>query len=350
MPKKICHRCLYKIELFHEFKNIIAHSQETLQNKLSLDIEDNETSIFKDHAYFSEELSTKPNSSEQHSETTVLSEPSSNVNLIEGSTSIIYNNSNDLSDIHYNKGSTIYPNINIAEKNNQCLLCLKKCDKEYLQSHIENHVQGTNLTPYNLVKNSNLFCKPCNKYFRHRYTYLIHQREHLNIKPFVCRYGDCSCSFYSNSALKQHLPIHSEKNFICAKCGIGFKRKSDMRAHEIIHQDGGSTCPICGITCKNKITFSAHIRRHRTAPKLVYYYYLIYNIVILFFTYPVLFYCSIVFYFFRYKCIHCSKQFYCYSELTRHGLSHAKEKIFRCIKCSRSYYSQSALNRHFKIC
>jgi uncharacterized Zn-finger protein len=147
-----------------------------------------------------------------------------------------------------------------------CLLCFEICkDDSTLKNHIDKHLEGTELEPYYIFGERNITCRVCNKFFPYRYTFLKHQRKHLDIQPFGCKYEGCTRKFHSKEALRHHHSIHADRNFICSVCAVGFKRKSDLKSHEIIHEDVGVTyeCPICNIKCKNRLTRASHMKKHQ---------------------------------------------------------------------------------------
>lgn len=153
----------------------------------------------------------------------------------------------------------------------QCLLCFEVFDNfTNLHQHIDDHVQNTGLEPYYLLGERNIRCNKCDKRYDYRFSFLIHQREHLDLKPFECSYDSCQSKFHSKAALRQHSLVHSEeRNFVCSICATRFKRKSDLKAHEIIHEDTSvkHECPVCGAKCKNRLTRLAHLRKHHKRPK-----------------------------------------------------------------------------------
>lgn len=158
----------------------------------------------------------------------------------------------------------------IMNKSIQCLLCFEIFDNSTdLYQHIDNHTQNTDMEPYYILGERNIKCKKCNKNFEYRYSFLVHQREHLDLRPFECLFDLCQSKFHSKAALRQHSLVHGERNFVCSICAMRFKRKSDLKAHEIIHEDTDIKyeCPVCGTKCKNRLTRLAHLRKHHKRPK-----------------------------------------------------------------------------------
>ncbi|XP_077298626.1 uncharacterized protein LOC143919914 [Arctopsyche grandis] len=325
-PEKICHRCRYMIEMCHEFKTMVLQSNKTLS-----------ANLFDDGLEFIRKTMSKEKTNEITMSTL---EPEYDLsNIKKDSNEEIINPTTQklgkrkverLSSIKKRKKlKKIQPkdvllprlsNLFVTSKNKECLLCLEEfSDDTSLHSHIDSHIQGTDLEPYYQLGEKNLICKHCGKKFSYRFNLLVHQREYLNLKPFTCSYDRCEAGFHSKPALRQHTLIHGKRNFICSVCAIGFKRKSDLKGHEIIHEDAGVKyeCPICGFMCKNRLTKAAHLKKHQRQP--------------------------------MYKCGSCSKVYFSRSELERHEFIHFPEKRFRCIHCPYAYYSRSALSRHEKI-
>lgn len=351
LPTKVCHRCRYKIEQCFEFRNMMLQSQKTLQGNSSLDLartyHDWDRNGEGQYCQIKEEKQADgadnmkeksecelpkieysgENCDDNNYDTKIYGKNIEFLlqNIEEAEMVKTIDEKKNQSRKSLRKGRSKkrdendYPSMFTAYKKNQCLLCLEKYnDKESLHRHVDRHVEGTMLEPYYLLKDRNINCKYCGKFFNYRYNFLAHQREHLNIKPFICQYQGCNAAFSSNNSLRQHLPIHADRNFICSTCGLGFKRKSDLRGHEIIHEDAGLLfhCNLCGLICKNRLTHAAHVKKHQTSPK--------------------------------YKCDHCPKEYFSRSELSRHVHIHSTVKKFGCNMCSCAYYSQSALNRHKK--
>lgn len=74
----------------------------------------------------------------------------------------------------------------------QCNLCPIKF-KSYLQlqSHLSSiHYKGA------------LWCPPCSKAFTQKYDFILHQRRHLGIRPFQCKY--CVKKFVTITLCKEH--------------------------------------------------------------------------------------------------------------------------------------------------
>lgn len=334
-PSKICHKCRYKIEFCFEFREMVLRTQKALSDNINNDPEDIKYEIETLDSSFETEpddkqynmeskkkakkSTTHQNSFEDFMTSNKLDpktdmtdifllqqdQPSDEDNIISPlcENSFIENLQEQYLDnglsmiqikskknkprryekkIKYSPFSKMkdYPSMLTASRRNQCLLCLEKCDNpSSLKEHVNKHTEGTELEPYYIFGERDISCKACQKTFGYRYSFLTHQREHLDLKPFVCHFEGCELAFYSNSSLRQHLPIHGDKRFICSMCAVGFKRKSDLKAHEIIHKDAGMlfSCPICKLTCKNRLTLAAHVRKHCNQPRYVKTKYSIYK-------------------------------------------------------------------------
>ena len=58
----------------------------------------------------------------------------------------------------------------------------------------------------------------------------IHERTHLNIKPFECEY--CKKEFTTSGHLTEHIRTHTgEKPYKCALCGRGFSHLNSAKNH-----------------------------------------------------------------------------------------------------------------------
>ncbi|XP_044729353.1 zinc finger protein 354B-like, partial [Chrysoperla carnea] len=189
----------------------------------------------------------------------------------------------------------------------QCNLCPNKF-KSYLQlqSHLSSvHYKGA------------LWCPPCSKAFTQKYDFILHQRRHLGIRPFQCKY--CDKKFVTITLCKEHERKHTkETTFLCKYCGKSYVRISDLRNHEkTVHtKEGPINCKVCNKLFSNLSSYKLHSKRHELG--------------------------------LRFVCKFCNKAYYSNSELQRHEQIHSGTRKFPCDLCENSFMSQPELNRHLK--
>ncbi|KAG5887912.1 hypothetical protein JTB14_003009 [Gonioctena quinquepunctata] len=136
-----------------------------------------------------------------------------------------------------------------------------------------------------------------------------HLRTLVDLKPFQCRY--CKKQFRTADVLTRHLLIHSkDKPFTCSICQNGFIRQSQLNTHFVKHHP------------EEKIVKSEPTE---DLPE-----------------------CEVTFSLKKHLCRKCKKQFRRADVLTRHLLTHSKDKPFTCPNCQKGFIRHLQLDTHFK--
>ena len=87
----------------------------------------------------------------------------------------------------------------------------------------------------------------------------IHNRLHLQQKPFAC--DQCPKSFTKKSNLTIHIRVHTgDKPYHCEFCQKKFSNSSDLRRHQRIHT--GEKPYSCDM-CPKKFSQSANLLTHK---------------------------------------------------------------------------------------
>ena len=87
----------------------------------------------------------------------------------------------------------------------------------------------------------------------------IHNRLHLQQKPFAC--DQCPKSFTKKSNLTIHIRVHTgDKPYHCEFCQKKFSNSSDLRRHKRIHT--GEKPYACDL-CPKKFSQSANLLTHK---------------------------------------------------------------------------------------
>ena len=75
----------------------------------------------------------------------------------------------------------------------------------------------------------------------------------------------CGKRYKTPSALHEHQYVHSEKNFLCKKCGVNFLFKSWIQVHRCVHLKAKLHCcfdGMCGCEYKHPQDLHRHIAHH----------------------------------------------------------------------------------------
>nr|XP_033505974.1 zinc finger protein ZFMSA12A-like [Epinephelus lanceolatus] len=131
-------------------------------------------------------------------------------------------------------------------------------------------------------------CTQCGKCFIYRYELLEHQRLHTGENPYKC--SQCGKAFRRTSDLSTHRRTQCTKAaYICIKCGNSFESIQDKFRHQCVH--------------------------------------------------------SIQ----KFDCSQCGKRFTKMHLLSKHELTHTKNRVFTCRQCGEVYPTMSELRTHQKI-
>ena len=87
---------------------------------------------------------------------------------------------------------------------------------------------------------------------------------HTNERPFVCAVPECSKSFKTAAALREHrrvhIPIDQLPHWICEYCDKKFPSTTTLREHIRIHTgEKPYACDLCDYRC----TLNGNLRKHK---------------------------------------------------------------------------------------
>ncbi|XP_041510447.1 zinc finger and SCAN domain-containing protein 5B-like [Microtus oregoni] len=136
-------------------------------------------------------------------------------------------------------------------------------------------------------------CHQCNKSFRYKSQFILHQRTHTGERPFRCHL--CEKGFLQSSDLRVHQRIHTgEKPYGCSICNKVFTHESSLLDHIRTHtKEMPYVCESCGKRFNHKGNLKVHMDIHSNARP--------------------------------YKCMECNAVFRQKGTLMRHMKTHSKE-------------------------
>nr|XP_034825633.1 uncharacterized protein LOC117983253 [Maniola hyperantus] len=160
-------------------------------------------------------------------------------------------------------------------------------------------------------------CPHCRRVFQHRNSLLYHILMHSE-KQQVCR--ECGKSFYTASALKIHVRVHSDdRPCKCEECGREFRQWSDLKYHKAsLHSNKKNfKCEFCDKEFARRYSLNVHRRIH-TGER-------------------------------NYKCDFCNKTFRASSYRLSHMRTHTGSKPYKCPQCEKCFRVAYDLRRHMLI-
>ncbi|XP_023239211.1 zinc finger protein 883-like [Centruroides sculpturatus] len=112
-----------------------------------------------------------------------------------------------------------------------------------LKAHLKNHIEK---------------CNVCNKEFKDKRCFILHQKSHYEVKPFLCE--TCNRGFRTKYLLKCHESYHNQDNYrhVCEVCEKGFDNKTNFLKHQLIHAEKPYPC----INCKRKFETESELKYH----------------------------------------------------------------------------------------
>lgn len=208
-----------------------------------------------------------------------------------------------------------------AERKRKLAAFLPSCDicgkrflrKGCIQRHKEKHHNGSK-------QRLSFSCDECPKQCPSRHDLKLHKRLHSGERPFKC--GECGKAFTRKETLTEHEYTHKpdeEKPHQCPGCGKGFFKMHDLQRHYVgLHSgDKPFQCHLCGKSFPWARSLQDHISSHqgprRSRP---------------------------------FKCTHCEMTFVRRYDLTRHSITHSKQKPYVCEWCGHAFTQKGSMDKH----
>ena len=147
------------------------------------------------------------------------------------------------------------------KKTFRCLLCNKSylSSLYHFQRHIASHVRpGVALYPDNIRKHG---CELCGLTFKTKGKLKNHQviKHFREVKRFQCNL--CSKSFHLISYLTKHKKNHlGLKPCVCKVCGLSYTQPGNLKAHMRNHTGDMFSCDLCAKSYTEKRALVKHKR------------------------------------------------------------------------------------------
>ena len=137
----------------------------------------------------------------------------------------------------------------MKDKNFNCQTCTKEFTTE---GGLFQHIKAKH------DKNFVPKCRNCSLYFTCITKYVLHKREDLTDKPFVC--SVCCERFTLEAQLEKHQEFHDKQRlYKCSICPRSFDRQKHLDAHEMKHNKPKYSCDSC-----QKMFFSSEkFKKHK---------------------------------------------------------------------------------------
>ncbi|XP_056624823.1 zinc finger protein 3 homolog isoform X2 [Triplophysa dalaica] len=195
-----------------------------------------------------------------------------------------------------------------SEEHNWEFHC-EQCGKDFVSDNkLKIHSRGHNA-------DKAFHCKVCKKFYNTKESLDVHKGSHKKEKQ--CPH--CEKRFYSLSAVRRHLRIHTnERPYLCSECGKTFRELTSLKKHQATHSvEKLYQCSHCDKRFGHKSNLITHERTH-TREK-------------------------------SYLCSDCGKSFHNQSNFITHQKIHSGKKPHRCKVCGKSFSRRDNLATHLRI-
>lgn len=139
----------------------------------------------------------------------------------------------------------------------QCTKChiifsdLKRKERHLKLSHPAEYAQL-------MLRNALFTCYVCGRHFTNSTELMIHQKAHIEKKPFKCPL--CNQAFNKSSELTRHKNIHlGQDGYACTECGKPCKTLTLLKYHCRTHT--GERPYVC-MECEKRFTMSKALQKH----------------------------------------------------------------------------------------
>lgn len=189
-----------------------------------------------------------------------------------------------------------------------CSVCNKVFDRPYrLTRHLQIHDPNR----------PRVTCQVCDRSFTRLDTLENHIKSmHSDERPYRCQYSSCEKSFATQSALINHLKVHTDgKPYKCLECDSSFTLLLEYKQH--VRQAHANTENLRCSDCYRVFSDTENLERHRAVEH-------------------------------RLECEICGKSFARLAYLQLHVQVHSGERIYNCKFCSQGFDSEYAYKQHMK--
>ncbi|XP_033505947.2 uncharacterized protein LOC117271711 isoform X1 [Epinephelus lanceolatus] len=186
-------------------------------------------------------------------------------------------------------------------------------------------------------------CTQCGKCFIYRYQLLKHQRRHTGENPYKC--SQCGKAFRTTSDLSTHRRTQCTKAaYICIKCGNSFESIQDKFRHQCVHSIQKFDCSQCGKRFTKMHLLSKHELTH-TKNRVFTCRQCgeVYPTMSELRTHQKIHPPKL-----SNQCMQCGKVFSSVACLTAHELRHKRQRTQICVRCGKAFKDKHGLNLHMR--